>query len=344
MIVVIAPEPVPWLGGVLARTGARVIAPWASWAFAARVPGPVGRFFGRRQLAGDRIAIPGWSLIEAGLRTWAGGRTARTLASRLAVRAAVDALAATILPGLAPEVVIAPSCAARQSLARARRLGARTILLEDLPDLFDLHRDLDQAGRFHPDCRFLNNYRAPGRVIANQRAERVLADELWVRGRYAETRRRELGFVGPIGRVPLAPTTTPRRRMPHRPGHAPRIRLAGLACARHGTVEALDALTALPGWDLLVRPGEGLEPIDLLDHPRVFIDDGGPVTAVLAPAWCESYPAEVMDAARDGIPVIATSRAAGDVAFTEIPVGSSSALVRALADLVGKETAPCATS
>ena len=96
-----------------------------------------------------------------------------------------------------------------------------------------------------------------------------------------------------------------------------RVLLAGLAAARHGTMEALAAVAARPHVTLLVRPGEGMEPADLLAHPQVAVADDAQrrhlrgVDLVLAPAWCETYLAEVTTAAAVGVPVVATQRAAG---------------------------------
>jgi hypothetical protein len=94
------------------------------------------------------------------------------------------------------------------------------------------------------------------------------------------------------------------------------VLLAGLATARSGVHEAVQALAGRPDLALLVRLGEGAEP-DLLRRPNVVAMRGNPlrtleaVDLVLAPAWCETYPVEVLVAEAAGIPVIGTRRAAG---------------------------------
>jgi glycosyltransferase involved in cell wall biosynthesis len=111
--------------------------------------------------------------------------------------------------------------------------------------------------------------------------------------------------------------------------------LAGLAAARHGTCEALELLDSRPDIELRVRAGEGLEPAGLLDHPRVSRASGlDGIDLVVAPAWCESYPAELAGAIARGIPVVGTRRAAGFVDLAgrgaEVPPGDTRALAAAL--------------
>jgi hypothetical protein len=95
------------------------------------------------------------------------------------------------------------------------------------------------------------------------------------------------------------------------------VLLAGSAAARHGVHEALAAIDGIEDATLWVRPGEGMEPRDLLSRNRVRVAPSElharvqNADVVLAPAWCESYPPEVPLAAAMGIPVIATDRAAG---------------------------------
>jgi len=216
--------------------------------------------------------------------------------------------------------VIAPSLAARSVFAAAP-LGCLKILVEDLPSFRQLHADLDLAALAHPDCRFLRRYRAPARLVARQEAERVLADALLVRGRFAAEQRSDTG-------KPVLPVPLPRlelRRAPHAPGARRRVLLAGLATARNGSMEALEAFG---DWELLVRPGEGMEPPDLLSRPNVRAArptlDG--VDLVIAPTWCESHPEELRRAAAAGVPAIATHRAAGWLDLTEIPPGDAAAL------------------
>ena len=314
MIVVVAPEPAPWIDAMVEL---------------ASIAGPV------------RVLAP-WTLpIRAALRIWSGGKTRRRLAARLALRAAVDEVAARALPR-ETRVVVAPSLAARRTFARAARLDAVCALVEDLPWLRELHDDLDGAARVHSGCPFLRNYRAPAWAVVRQEAERVLARSIFVRGRWARERLARAGVARPILDLPRPRPPPPPRRSPRAAGSL-RVLLAGLATARNGTIEALEAIRAVPGAVLFVHvgDGEGLHPPDLLRRAGVAPASHRQRTAlagidvVLAPSWCESYPHEVLVAEAAGVPVIATRRAAGPVDLSatgvEVPPGDPAAIQRALA-------------
>lgn len=358
MIAIVAPEPAPWLVPVIEMAlqagPVRVLAPWAVRAGAPGwLPGRLRNFWQRRRLTVEGldapVTLPGWALGEGALRAWAGARVDRTLAARFALRAAVDWLSARWLSarGQGVRVVIAPSCAAQHTFAAAARQGAAGFLLEDLPDVRGLHADLDAAARVHPDCVFLRRYRASRAVIVRQEAERALASALIVRGQHAQRERVRLGFASAriLALEPdMGVSTAMRAARPVDAGASERVRagtarvlLAGLAAARHGTVEALAAVRARPGLTLLVRPGEGMEPPDLLAHPQVAVVSEDErrqlrgVDVVLAPAWCEAYLDEVALAERAGIPVVATLRGAGWVtSVAAITPGDVGALGAAL--------------
>lgn len=323
MIALVIPEPAPWPSLVSLPSAPRVFAPWAGGRSHPWLPRRLRDFRGRRHEP-DAIAIPGWQLAELGLSVWIGGRAHRQLRARFAVRDLVDRMAAAWIRVARPRVVVAPSCGARYSFAAARATGARAVLVEDLPDIRELQQDLDRAAVRHPHCAFLRRFRADGSVMARQEVERALADELWVRGAFARERRLRSG----IDAARLRPLASPSGPTLAR-GHGT-ILLAGLAAARHGTVEAIAALEQTPRLTLAVRTGPGTEPRHLLRHPRVTEYRGQPVEAVIAPAWCETYPAEVAAAARSHIPVIATARAAGFTNAREVPVGDAAALAAAL--------------
>jgi hypothetical protein len=284
-----------------------------------------------------RVVTPPRLAVRIALRAWSRGKTRRQLAARLWLRAAVDTVAARALPD-GTRVVIAPSLAARSSFARASRLGATCVLVEDLPWLRQLHDDLDRAGRAHPSCRFLDNYRAPAWALVRQEAERVLATSLFVRGAWSRDALRH------VRRPTLPLPLPPARPAPRSPRNGQlRVLLAGLATARNGSVEALAAVRAIPDAILLVHPGdgEGLHPSSILADPRVAPASAttrstlASVDAVLAPTWCESYPSEVTLAAAAGIPVIATRRAAGfSPLFAEVPPGDPESIQRALERLL----------
>src|SRR5207237_7069703 len=110
------------------------------------------------------------------------------------------------------------------------------------------------------------------------------ADLVIVRGPYA----RELCLADgiPASRLALAPAGPPPRgptsaalptslrvdRRSQTPPASLRLRLAGLAAARHGVATALEVARTLDAV-LVVRTGEGTEPVDLASLPNVAIDD-----------------------------------------------------------------------
>lgn len=353
MIAIIAPEPAPWLARLLREGPALVLAPWAlprtPDALARFVPGRLAGALLRRQLPaasapGGVRFLPGWPLVEGAARLLARGRTDRQMAARFALREAVDLLAARLLPGLIQkhriDAVIAPSCAARHTLAAARQRHLQTALVQDLPLIRALHEDLDRAAAAHPDCAFLRRYRAGHRVIARQEAEWVLADSIYARGAYARQALRERTAARLLDLGPAAPRPGGEGR-PVPPKGPLRILLAGLATGRSGVMEALALLTAFPEATLLVHaPGgaaEGVEPADLLRRARVRPatpeerQELKGVDLVIAPAWCEGYPAEVPAAAARGIKVVATRRAAGAVTpDAEIAPGDADGLIAAV--------------
>src|SRR6185436_3885263 len=274
----------------------------------ARVPGPLGRYAARRVGPASPppllLRAPHLPLAEAALRAWSGDRTDRRYRADFLLRAVIDAWAADLVRRRQPRLVIAPSLAARRTFAAARAVGAATVLVLDVPLLRALHRDLDAAAQRWPRRAFLRRFRAPSWAIARQEAERVMADLVLVRGAYAHA----LCLADGVPEARLA-------RLPQRPARAlptplaptGRIRLAGLAAARHGVDTALAAARAL-GLQLVVRVGEGAEPADLARLPGVATDDA-PVDAIVCPAICETYPDEVR---ASGVPVIASPMASLD--------------------------------
>ncbi|MBJ6759285.1 hypothetical protein JGU66_00830 [Myxococcaceae bacterium JPH2] len=345
---VIVPEPSEWvahLPELLGRgTGARVLAPWALPDLPAPlVPSALRAALRRRRLEAPEssqvVSVPGWMALEAGLRAW-GTTTQSRLRARFALRQGISRLAALRTPAALSRVV-APSLAAREVFVAARARGARCVLVEDLPNLRALHADLDEAFARHPEEHFLRNHRASARDVARQEAERLLADEIWVRGDFAREQLLRAGV--PAERIrelhPRPETVDASRERTstgHRVTHLHRVALlAGPALARMGAPEALAALEARPEWTLWVRPAEDSD-LMRLEHPRVRVVtaqqqqalDG--VAAVLAPAWCESQPPELARAIARGIPVIATDRAAGFLPCRTIPRGNVPALVAEL--------------
>ena len=231
-------------------------------------------------------------------------RTDRRYRADFVLRAAIDAWAAAEVRRRRPRLVIAPSLAARRTFAAARAAGAATVLVLDVPLLRALHRDLDRAAERWPERAFLRRFRAPSWAIARQEAERVMADLILVRGAYAHALCLADGVpVARLARLPLRPA----RPLPAPAAPTGRVRLAGLAAARHGVDTALAAARAL-GLALAVRIGEGSEPADLARRPGVVTGEG-PADAIICPAICETYPDEVR---ASGVPVIASPMASVD--------------------------------
>lgn len=311
MKVLVLPEPSPWLQRAPPACDGELIifAPWAvSEALLARLPARVRARLGHRALGGART-VPGWTGVDAALRAWAGSAAHRLIQARLARRRLVDHLAARLIRRLGADVdaVIAPTLGSHRAFAAAPR-GARRILIEDLPLLRELHRDLDRAAQVHPGCAFLRRFRAPDDAIVRQETELALADEVYTRSRYGaeahHARGRDPRAVHPLRLPATAPPTAPRAERPV-------IQLAGLAAARTGGVEALAMLEALPDAILMARTGDGTEPAALLGHPRVIAPGTDLPDVVIAPAWCESVAPEIERAAAAGVPVIATGAGAG---------------------------------
>lgn len=336
MIYAVAPEPAPWVHSLPLLAEAlhvrvKLLAPWAPAGVLGRLPG-----LGRRQMKLSGVEVES---VPFGLAAdlLLGAATPRSvpaqMAARFARRRLLGRLAVARLPDDA-ECVIAPSLAARRLLAEARARGLQAVLVEDLPDLDGLHRDLERAAQAHPDAAFLRRFRAPHALLVRQAQERMLATRILVRSQYALDR---IHAQTPgIHHAALWPFTgavaAGRALLPPRP----RFLLAGLATARGGAVEAVAALANVPGATLLVRTGEGTEPRHLLQLPHVQ-EATAPereqllgVTAVLAPSWVESHPPEVALACAQGVPVIATRRAAGPFRTSEVEPGDVLGLVHQL--------------
>jgi len=294
----IAAEPAPWTAEVQTRSGATRFAPWTTPALA------------------------------AGVRVWGQGQAARQHAARCVLRAALGQLAARQLPRHVT-TVYAPSLVALPVFVQAKTLGMRCVLVEDLPNLRQLHADLAAAALAHPDAAFLHNHRAARHWLVQQEREQVLADvrlasSVWAAG------------LGPPGR-PTEPLVVPQPGLLPMPvPQRPRLLLAGPAMARLGSYEALAAAEAL-GATLLVRPIDATEPTALLRHRLVQPSVAAErtwlrgVDAVVAPSWVQAHLPEVHRAVALGVPVFATDRAAGWwPEVVQVPQGDVAALVAAI--------------
>jgi hypothetical protein len=269
---VVAPERAPWVAPLLETLGpeVRLVAPWS---------------------------LP-WRVV---------GRLARVqsnaIAARLRLRSGFDRLVAQWLR-FAPEFdeVYAPSLGARHVFAATR---AKTVLIDDLPGLRELHRDLDLAALALPHCSFLRNHRASQAAIIAQEQERVLANRALTTGHLASRRLVASGLARES--ISALPVTCAQRALTYAPD-SNTVLVAGGVASRYGLEVAV---RALGGFELVAARGDGAH-VPSLDHVRA-IDPTTPlsVAAVVAPAWVECAPPEVSAAIAAGIPVIGTTRALG---------------------------------
>jgi hypothetical protein len=235
------------------------------------------------------------------------GRLARlqpnAIAARLTLRKGFDRLVAQWLK-FSPrfDEVYAPSLGARHVFAATT---AKCVLIDDLPGLRELHRDLDLAALALPRCSFLRNHRAAASFVIAQEQERVLATRALTTGHLGCRRlvasglRRENISALPMTRALRSLTFAPDSNT---------VLVAGAAASRYGLEVALKAL---PGCELVAAKGDGAHQPSL---QRVrLVDAGQPlsVAAVIAPAWVECTPPEVDAAIAAGIPVVGTARALG---------------------------------
>jgi glycosyltransferase involved in cell wall biosynthesis len=277
----------------------------------------------------------GYPLAELAARAWARTKTDRTLHARFVFRDLGGRWAAKQACLTRADTVIAPSCAARALFAAAPQ--AKKILLLDMPGLRALHDDLDLAAAHNARSVYLNRYRAPDWVLVNQEVEWQLADEIHVRGRFVQDLLIARGI--PEDKIQFVPQRIeqPVARKEGRAGSQVRVLLAGLASARHGTHELLSALHERPWLEIYARSGEGCEPAEFVQHPRVHRatkESLAEVDAVVVPSFCETYLPELRQAKASGIPVIATLRGAAHLSanqlFAELSPKLGHSLPRAL--------------
>lgn len=334
---VVAPEPTDWLPPMLdvlrASGPVEVFAPWVLPRAVASMGQRVGfvrRRDGRR-LPGTRGH--GWfTAAELLLRGFARGSTAATLSNRVRMRALADHAAAFRLArSLTPQLLIAPSLAARRCFAQGRRAGSTCLLVEDLPDFDSLVDGLDVLAATLPQARFLRNHRPRPQAHARQRAERWQADAIGVRGRAAWTR------VGArTCRVQLPRTVFTRAGLPGRD-----VLFAGPPLARCGSTQLPALLRALPDVTIRVLPGPCSEPASLAEHPRIKVHRSADLTgigAVLSLSPLESHPVAVARALDAGLPIVGTRASTGLIAASSMvcvdeptPLALADALTVALA-------------
>ena len=286
----------------------------------------------------SRVVAPA-VLARRAASLWARGRADRRIAARFALRNLAGILGAAAVRA-DTTVVYAANLSAATAFRAARRHApsARLVLVEDMADLGQLHADLDRAATVHPDARFLRRYRASPRVVERQAAERALADLLIVRSEFARQCRIAAGV--PASRVVVLPVIEAEVKPAGR-STGRTLLLAGLASARAGLYEAIAMLDFVPDVTLAIRAGEGLEPPDAMQRERVRAAthrelaelDG--IDLVIAPSWCEADLPEVALAARRGVPIVATDRAAGGACLAAhrlIEPGDVAALSAAVRD------------
>ena len=269
------------------------------------VVGPVDWGF-----SGRHVRLP-----EDAVLRLARADAARRLRARFALRVRSGGLLKRLVRRY--ERVIAPSTAALELFSEARALGVQTVLVEDIPDMRGLHRDLDAAAARHPSAALLRRFRAPSELVARQEQERLLADRRLVFS--------ALGLARDPGAEAFrANIVQARARASRGPGA---VLLAGPPLARAGVIEASRACQ-LAGLRLVARgcetrdaPVQGATAQELALHG---------IAAVVAPAWAESWPGLTVEAARRGIPVVATAQGAGLAPYEAVACGDVDALAAAL--------------
>lgn len=325
MKLVVIPEPARWVEPLLATLTPEDVV-WAPWAVNAGPQWLRERFSHRHLVTLAKVrSVPGWPVLE---------RVTNSIQGRLQRRVAVDALVAMwlrVTPMRLTEL-LAPSLSARASFAVARARGISCTLLDDLPSLRSLHRDLDGAAQALPDASFLSNYRAPQRLVVRQEQEWALATHARTPSLLGAARLSRARTWGEAGVSPLVLKTT-ARTVTFDPESA-NVLLAGTTASRYGLEVLLKALG--PRSTVLVRKSEGSSAAALTDPRVCFIDARESVTvrAVVAPAWVETQPAEVDAALAAKVPVVATRGAAGwhleAEGLTFIEPGNAVQLTRAL--------------
>jgi hypothetical protein len=260
--------------------------------------------------AGRHVRLP-----ESTVLRLARADAARRLRARFALRVRSGGLLARLVGRY--ERVVAPSTAALELFSEARALGVRTVLVEDIPDMRGLHRDLDAAAARHPDAALLRRFRAPSELVARQEQERLLADRRLVFS--------ALGLARDSGAEPISTELNPARDGAPSAGRT--VLLAGPPLARAGVIEAARACE-VAGLRLVARSCETKDAaVEVASEAELALQG---VAAVLAPAWAESWPRVTLDAARCGIPVIATAQGAGLAPYEAVACGDVDGLVAAL--------------
>jgi hypothetical protein len=254
-----------------------------------------------------RVAPPGVRLLQIplwNLARSAANRLAEPLAVKLAIRKTIDLVLSKIVPKTVAHI-FATSLTAQRTFSRAS--WAKKTLISDLPQLKQLHLDLDLARSLLPHCRYLHHHRAASSDLIQQAEEYVLADTVLVRSHFAQTIVQRCTST-PIQAMPSAPS--PKALLFEAQGP---VLLAGNAASRNGLEMALAGIERRKGF-LLARPAAGSE-LSSLRHPQLKLlqvhQAIPPVAAVWAPAWTESTPIEVPQALAANIPVVASNRALG---------------------------------
>jgi hypothetical protein len=342
MIVLCAPEPelkALDIQHALDLSCDLVLAPWR---LPSQTPtwGTIARFVHARKQVGENLrGLPGYPLAELAIRAWARGQTPRMLGGRFALRRALSHWFARCASRLdSTNVIIAPSLAARRVFASRPR--SHKILWLDFPCLRQLHYDLNEHAKRHPESRYLHRYRAPDHVVIDQEVEWELADAIVVRGAYAWECLLRSG-VPEEKLIKLKPRQSFAPPMEQGTMRSPsgyiHIALAGIAGARHGGYELLKLLDSRPCLVAHLRFGEGSEPSALAQHPQVLpISDSSweQIDALVALSCCEGYFSEIARAQALGLPIIGTREAlAWAKADRIVDLNDSETLARAVDSL-----------
>ncbi len=195
------------------------------------------------------------------------------------------------------KVTIALSLAAREAFAKS---SGKCILIEDLPDFATLASDLKRAQELYPQSPFLSNVEPPAWAIKRQRAERLLADEIWYWRDFtwAAVVPHHRDKLVKVEVKPSSPVVICKRYS----GQNKRVLIAGGGQARAGAHIANKLSQELPGCIFYSRFGEGHELSDAIEkiHPGETICPD----AVISLSLVETEAPEVLVAREKEIPTI----------------------------------------
>lgn len=262
-------------------------------------------------------------------RSFASRRLSEQGAARQsALLLSADALASQFARALTDdvtEIVVAQSFL--PFLWRNGDLGGRrfSVLASRLP-IESLQHQLDKAAALHRDCRTLSDFRAPERLVEDERDALAAADAIIT----------PHAAIAALfnGRSNLLDWQIPRGRSRTCKASSRRIAFPGPVVGRKGAFELRLAAQEL-GLDV-VTLGSELEGPNFWQNVKTIRSDGpgwlDEVAAVVQPAFVEERPRRLLEAVAAGVPVIATAACGiGErPGVTLVPAGDAGALKQAI--------------